>query len=101
MALAQGTDVLLLDEPTTFLDLAHQVDVLELVRRLHTEKGRTVVMVLHDLNLAARYAERLIAMQDGAIAASPPGAAVATDAARRIADRCRSAQIAHDTGLLY
>ena len=74
MALAQGTDVLLLDEPTTFFDLAHQVDVLELVRRLHTEKGRTVVMVLHDLNLAARYAERLIAMQDGAIAASgPPG----------------------------
>jgi len=70
MALPQGTDVLLLDEPTTFLDLAHQVDVLELVQRLHTEKGRTVVMVLHDLNLAARYAERLIAMRDGAIAAS-------------------------------
>ena len=79
MALAQGTDVLLLDEPTTFFDLAHQVDVLELVRRLHAEKGRTVVMVLHDVNLAARYAERLIAMQDGAIAASGPPAEVLTE----------------------
>ena len=67
MALAQGTDLLLLDEPTTFLDLAHQVDVLELIRRLHTEAGRTVVMVLHDLNLAARYADHLVAMRDGAI----------------------------------
>jgi iron complex transport system ATP-binding protein len=68
MALAQGTEVLLLDEPTTFLDLAHQVDVLELVERLHRERGRTVVMVLHDLNLAARYAERLVAMHQGEIA---------------------------------
>jgi iron complex transport system ATP-binding protein len=74
MALAQGTDLLLLDEPTTFLDLAHQVDVLELVRRLHREAGRTVVMVLHDLNLAARYADRLVAMRDGRIiAAGEPG----------------------------
>ena len=70
MALAQGTDLLLLDEPTTFLDLAHQVDVLDLVRRLHTEAGRTVVMVLHDLNLAARYADRLVAMRDGRIVAA-------------------------------
>ncbi|MCW0211979.1 MAG: ABC transporter ATP-binding protein [Pseudonocardia sp.] len=67
MALAQGTDVLLLDEPTTFLDLSHQVEVLELVRRLHDEAGRTVVMVLHDLNLAARYSDRLVAMKDGRI----------------------------------
>ncbi len=70
MALAQGTDLLLLDEPTTFLDLAHQVDVLDLIERLHSEAGRTVVMVLHDLNLAARYAGRLVAMKDGAIAAA-------------------------------
>jgi iron complex transport system ATP-binding protein len=70
MALAQGTDLLLLDEPTTFLDLAHQVDVLELVRRLHAEAGRTVVMVLHDLNLAARYADRLVAMRGGRIVAA-------------------------------
>ncbi|WP_277424755.1 ABC transporter ATP-binding protein [Modestobacter sp. KNN46-3] len=70
MALAQGTDLLLLDEPTTYLDLAHQVDVLELVGRLHAEKGRTVVVVLHDLNLAARYAKRLVAMKDGVLVAS-------------------------------
>ena len=69
MALAQGTDLLLLDEPTTYLDLAHQVDVLDLVGRLHAERGRTVVMVLHDLNLAARYAERLVAMKDGVLVA--------------------------------
>jgi iron complex transport system ATP-binding protein len=72
MALAQGTEVLLLDEPTTYLDLAHQVDVLELVQRLHRERGRTVVMVLHDLNFAARYADRLVAMKDGSIVASGP-----------------------------
>jgi iron complex transport system ATP-binding protein len=76
MALAQGTDVLLLDEPTTFLDLAHQVDVLDLVERLHRERGRTVVMVLHDLNLAARYADRLavpIGRRQRQPAASRPG----------------------------
>jgi iron complex transport system ATP-binding protein len=70
MALAQGTDLLLLDEPTTYLDLSHQIDVLELVGRLHAERGRTVVVVLHDLNLAARYAQRLVAMKDGASVAS-------------------------------
>ncbi|HYO36362.1 MAG TPA: ABC transporter ATP-binding protein [Geodermatophilus sp.] len=70
MALAQETDLLLLDEPTTYLDLAHQIDVLELVARLHAERGRTVVVVLHDLNLAARYASRLVAMRDGALVAS-------------------------------
>lgn len=67
MALAQGTDLLLLDEPTTYLDLAHQIDVLDLVQRLHDEMGRTVVMVLHDLNLAARYADHLVAMKNGQI----------------------------------
>ena len=79
MALAQGTDVLLLDEPTTYLDLAHQVDVLDLVERLHSERGRTVVMVLHDLNLAARYAERLVAMRAGRIVASGTPAEVLTE----------------------
>lgn len=69
MALAQGTDLLLLDEPTTYLDLSHQVDVLDLIGNLHDRSGRTVVMVLHDLNLAARYADRLVAMKDGAIVA--------------------------------
>jgi iron complex transport system ATP-binding protein len=70
MALAQGTGVLLLDEPTTFLDLAHQIEVLDLVDRLHREADRTVVMVLHDLNLAARYADTLVAMRDGHIIAA-------------------------------
>ncbi|HSM67444.1 MAG TPA: ABC transporter ATP-binding protein [Ilumatobacteraceae bacterium] len=70
MALAQDTDLLLLDEPTTFLDIAHQIDVLNLVERLHRQRGRTIVVVLHDLNLACRYATHVVAMRDGAIAAS-------------------------------
>ncbi|MDT0274598.1 ABC transporter ATP-binding protein [Blastococcus goldschmidtiae] len=78
MALAQGTDLLLLDEPTTYLDLAHQIDVLELVGRLHAERGRTVAVVLHDLNLAARYAQRLVAMKDGVLVASGTPAEVLT-----------------------
>ncbi|GAB3163080.1 ABC transporter ATP-binding protein [Myceligenerans halotolerans] len=69
MALAQETDILLLDEPTTYLDLAHQVEVLDLVDTLQSELGRTVVMVLHDLNLAVRYSDHLIVMRDGAIVA--------------------------------
>jgi iron complex transport system ATP-binding protein len=69
MALAQGTDLLLLDEPTTYLDLAHQIDVLDLVQELHATMGRTIVMVLHDLNLAARYADTVVAMRDGRIVA--------------------------------
>ncbi|MBF5031003.1 MULTISPECIES: ABC transporter ATP-binding protein [unclassified Micromonospora] len=70
MTLAQDTDALLLDEPTTFLDLAHQVEVLDLLHRLRAERGRTVVAVLHDLNQAARYAGHLIAMRDGAVVAA-------------------------------
>ncbi|WP_245545826.1 ABC transporter ATP-binding protein [Nocardia higoensis] len=69
MALAQGTDILLLDEPTTYLDLAHSLEVLDLVDRLHDELGRTVVMVLHDLNLAIRYSDRLVVMREGRIVA--------------------------------
>ncbi|MFJ4918706.1 ABC transporter ATP-binding protein [Streptomyces sp. NPDC088725] len=68
MTLAQGTDLLLLDEPTTYLDLAHALDVLDLVDDLH-ESGRTVVMVLHDLNLATRYSDNLIVMREGSILA--------------------------------
>ncbi|ODU01861.1 MAG: cobalamin/Fe3+-siderophore ABC transporter ATP-binding protein [Pseudonocardia sp. SCN 72-86] len=79
MALAQGTDLLLLDEPTTYLDLSHQVEVLELVRRLNRDLGRTVVMVLHDLNLAARYSDRLVAMRDGQILAAGAPAEVITE----------------------
>ncbi|MEU4091799.1 ABC transporter ATP-binding protein [Streptomyces sp. NPDC026673] len=69
MAVAQGTPVLLLDEPTTYLDLAHQIDVLDLVTDLNRREHRTVVMVLHDLNQACRYADHVIAMKAGRIAA--------------------------------
>lgn len=69
MALAQDTDLLLLDEPTTYLDISHQVEVLDLVRQLNRERGRTVVAVLHDLNQAARYADHLVAMKAGRIVA--------------------------------
>lgn len=85
MALAQGTDLLLLDEPTTFLDLAHQVEVLELVRHLHRAAGRTIVMVLHDLNLAARYTDRLVAMRDGkVVAAGTPHEVLTEDLLREV-----------------
>jgi iron complex transport system ATP-binding protein len=78
MTLAQETGILLLDEPTTYLDLAHQVDVLELVRRLNREHHRTVVMVLHDISLAARYSDHIVAMKDGAIVAQGTPAKVIT-----------------------
>ncbi|WP_394813699.1 ABC transporter ATP-binding protein [Streptomyces hazeniae] len=68
MVLAQETPLLLLDEPTTYLDIAHQIDILDLCAGLH-EDGRTVVAVLHDLNHAARYATHLIAMRDGRVVA--------------------------------
>jgi ABC-type cobalamin/Fe3+-siderophores transport system ATPase subunit len=67
LVLAQDTDVLMLDEPTTYLDIAHQLEVLELCLRLNTEMGKSLVMVLHDLNLAARYSHHLIAMKHGRI----------------------------------
>jgi iron-siderophore transport system ATP-binding protein len=70
MALAQETPLLLLDEPTTYLDLTHQVEILDLCVRLREEQGRTLVAVLHDLNLAARYATHLIAMREGRIVAA-------------------------------
>lgn len=70
MALAQETDVLLLDEPTTFLDISHQIDVLDLLTDLNRNRGTTVAMVLHDLNLAARYADHLVAMAEGRIVAA-------------------------------
>ncbi len=67
MTLAQNTEILLLDEPTTFLDLAHQIEVLDLLTQLNHEFARTIVIVLHELNQAARYADYLIAMKDGYI----------------------------------
>lgn len=70
MVLAQETDIICLDEPVNHLDMAHQIDCLELVRDLNKEFGRTVVLVLHDLNLAARYADQLVFLQHGKVAAS-------------------------------
>ncbi|CAN5159066.1 ABC transporter ATP-binding protein [soil metagenome] len=67
MALAQEPDILLLDEPTTFLDLSHQVEVLDVLHDLNRARGTTVVMVLHDLNLAGRYADHVVVMSGGAI----------------------------------
>jgi iron complex transport system ATP-binding protein len=73
MALAQRTDVLLLDEPTTFLDVSHQIDVLDLLTDLNRRRGTTIVMVLHELNLAARDADHLVAMAAGRVhVAGPP-----------------------------
>ncbi|CAM4040813.1 ABC transporter ATP-binding protein [Kibdelosporangium persicum] len=87
MTLAQGTELLLLDEPITYLDLAHQVDVLDLVHDLHTTRGTTVVMVLHDLNLAARYSDRLVAMRAGKIVAQgDPGDVLTEDLLRDVFD---------------
>lgn len=77
MALAQETPLLLLDEPTTFLDIAHQIELLDLFADLH-HQGRTLVAVLHDLNHACRYATHLVAMRDGAIVAQGPPAEVVT-----------------------
>ena len=73
MALAQETEILLLDEPTTFLDINHQIEVLELLTALNRSRGITIVMVLHELNLAARYADHLVGMKTGRIhVAGPP-----------------------------
>ncbi|MEU0980545.1 ABC transporter ATP-binding protein [Streptomyces griseus] len=79
MALAQQTDLLLLDEPTTFLDASHQIEVLDLLTDLNRSRGTTIVMVLHDLNLAARYADHLIALAGGGLHASGTPAEVLTE----------------------
>lgn len=67
MTLAQDTDIILLDEPTTYLDMTHQIEILDLLFELNEKEGRTIVMVLHDLNLACRYAHNLVAIKDGAV----------------------------------
>ncbi len=78
MLLAQNTDILLLDEPTTFLDLAHQIEVLDLLYDLNRNYRRTIVMVLHDLNLACRYADNLIALRNGQVFAQGTATQVMT-----------------------
>ncbi len=75
MTLAQDTDIVLLDEPTTYLDLAHQIEVLDLLRELNEQHSKTIVMVLHDLNLACRYAHHMVAVhQRGVFAQGAPQA---------------------------
>ncbi|MDB6453042.1 ABC transporter ATP-binding protein [Falsirhodobacter sp. 20TX0035] len=87
MALAQETELLLLDEPTTFLDISHQVEVLDLLTDLNRQRGTTVVMVLHDLNLAARYADHLVAMAGGRVhATGHPDQVLTADMVRAVFD---------------
>ncbi|MGW5359429.1 ABC transporter ATP-binding protein [Actinopolymorpha pittospori] len=91
MALAQQTSLLLLDEPTTFLDIAHQIEVLDLCADLHEREGRTMVAVLHDLNHAARYATDLLVMRDGEVVASGlPAEVMTAELVEKVFDlRCR------------
>ncbi len=85
MALAQETGLLLLDEPTTFLDITHQIEVLDLVATLNRTDGRTIVVVLHDLNLACRYAHHIVAMRDGSIVATgAPRDVITVDTMREV-----------------
>ncbi|WP_280387313.1 ABC transporter ATP-binding protein [Nocardia wallacei] len=87
MVLAQDTPVILLDEPTTYLDIAHQIQLLDLCRSLQRDSGRTVVAVLHDLNHAFRYADHLIAMKDGrVVAAGAPREIVTAELVREVFD---------------
>ncbi len=67
MTLAQGTDILVLDEPTTYLDMAHQLEILELLKKLNKEQNRTIVMILHELNNATKFADHLIGFKSGEI----------------------------------
>ena len=69
LALAQQTDILLLDEPTTFLDISYQVEILDLLTELNRKRRTTIIMVLHDINLSARYADYIFAMHNGKLTA--------------------------------
>lgn len=95
MALAQETPLLLLDEPTTYLDIAHQIDVLDLLKRLNVEEGRTIVMVVHDLNQAALYADHIVAVVDGGIHAAGEPVDMLTPALIRAVFSVEALVIAH------
>ena len=85
MALAQETETLILDEPTTFLDMAHQLEVLQLLDRLNREEGRTILMVLHDLNNASRFSHHMIALSEGRVfATGAPREVVTTEVLRKV-----------------
>ena len=79
MALAQQTDILFLDEPTTYLDITYQVEILDLLTELNRKRHTTIVMVLHDINLSARYADHLIALRDGKLITEGTPAKVITE----------------------
>ncbi|WP_410511099.1 ABC transporter ATP-binding protein [Paenibacillus sp. BR2-3] len=85
MALAQQTDILFLDEPTTFLDMAHQLEVLQLLQKLNELEGRTIIMVVHDLNHASRYAQHMVAIKSGkVISEGPPVEVMTTNVLREV-----------------
>ena len=85
MALAQETDILFLDEPTTFLDMAHQLEVLQLLEHLNATANRTIVMVVHDLNHASRYAQHMIGIKKGAaVAQGSPVEVMTSDVLREV-----------------
>ena len=99
MTVCQQPEILILDEPTTYLDISYQMEVLELVRRLNREMGMTIVMVLHDLNMAARYSDYLYVIKDGGLyAGGAPGEVITQETLRDVfrieADITRDA--AHD-----
>ena len=85
MALAQDTGLILLDEPTTYLDMAHQLEVLELLQQLNREQGKTIALVIHELNLASRFSDWMIAMRDGSVrAAGVPDAVMTPEMLRKV-----------------
>ncbi|MCI8468959.1 MAG: ABC transporter ATP-binding protein [Eggerthellaceae bacterium] len=85
MALAQDTGLILLDEPTTYLDMAHQLEVLELLQALNRDQGKTIALVIHELNLAARFSDWMIALRDGSIrAAGEPDAVMTPEVLREV-----------------
>lgn len=97
MALAQGSDVLLLDEPTTYLDIRYQLDILHLVRRLNEEFGMTIIMVLHDINQALRYSDELVALAHGKIVAQgAPADIVSTELLHQVYDVDLEVTTVHD-----
>lgn len=85
MALAQETEILFLDEPTTFLDMAHQLEVLQLLQMLNDREGRTIIMVVHDLNHASRYAQHMVAIKSGTvISEGTPGEVMTPEVLRKV-----------------
>ncbi|MBH9788286.1 ABC transporter ATP-binding protein, partial [Clostridioides difficile] len=87
MTLAQDTDIILLDEPTTYLDLTHQIDVLDLLFELNQQQKRTIIMVLHDINLACRYADHIITVRDrGVYRQGKPEEIMTTDLVNHVFD---------------